>query len=182
MSDNGTIRDRIKSFRRVRVSELHAHPKNWRKHPDSQRSAMSAVLDEIGFADALLVRETDSGLQIIDGHLRADLAKDQEVPVLVLDVTEAEAEKILATHDVITGLAEDDTDLLRALTHDITFDENALTELLDELTAEQESAEPPNVTIPELWQVIVDCADERQQKAVYQRLTAEGAKCRLSTL
>ena len=142
MGQNGAIKDRIKSLRRVRVSELQVHPKNWRKHPEGQRRAMSAALSEIGFADALLVRETPDGLQIIDGHLRADLAKDQKVPVLVLDVDEQEADKLLATFDAITGLAEIDEELLRSLTDGLEFE----TPELDELVAGLLSDEPAEIT------------------------------------
>ena len=95
------IRDRIKEFRRVKASELIANPKNWRKHPARQKKAMEAVLQEIGFAGAALAREEDGKLHLMDGHLRKDLGGDAEIPVLVLDVTAEEADKILATFDPI---------------------------------------------------------------------------------
>jgi hypothetical protein len=90
------IRDRIKELRRVKASDLLPNPRNWRKHPKAQADALRGVLAEIGFADALLARETDRGLMLIDGHLRAETAPDQDVPVLVLDVDAAEADKLLA--------------------------------------------------------------------------------------
>jgi len=37
-------------------------------------------------------------------------------------------------------------------------------------------------TVPELYQVLVECAGETEQRRVYERLTAEGFKCRLLTL
>ncbi|MHC4181694.1 MAG: ParB N-terminal domain-containing protein, partial [Planctomycetota bacterium] len=70
------IRDRIKSLRRVKASDLLPHPANWRTHPQAQQDAMRGVLDEIGWAGACLVRETPDGLQLIDGHLRGDIAGD----------------------------------------------------------------------------------------------------------
>ena len=76
------IRDRIKSFRRVKASELLPNPRNWRRHPEGQREALRGLLAEIGFAGAALARETDHGLMLIDGHLRAELAPDAKVPVL----------------------------------------------------------------------------------------------------
>ena len=82
------MKDRIKELRRVPASELRANPKNWRRHPPAQEAALRGVLDEIGFADALIARETDDGLELIDGHLRRDVMGDQEVPVLILDVTD----------------------------------------------------------------------------------------------
>src|SRR5271169_4925418 len=85
------IRDRIKEFRRVQATELVRNPKNWRTHPKAQQAALRALLSEIGYADALLVRPLPDGrLMLIDGHLRAETTPDMQVPVLVLDVSEDE--------------------------------------------------------------------------------------------
>src|SRR5260221_3407006 len=69
---NMHIRDRIKELRRVPAAQLQPNPKNWRTHPKAQQDALKAILAEVGYADALLARETDTGrLMLIDGHLRA---------------------------------------------------------------------------------------------------------------
>src|SRR5439155_11915115 len=65
--------DRIKEFRRVRADELLPDPRNWRRHPEAQRRALRAVLEQIGMADALLAREVSGHLVLIDGHLRRGL-------------------------------------------------------------------------------------------------------------
>ena len=41
---------------------------------------------------------------------------------------------------------------------------------------------PRDVEVRECFQVLVECEDEAQQRIVYQRMTAEGHKCRLLTL
>ncbi len=82
------LRDRIKSLRRVKASTLIPHPKNWRTHSKAQSEAMRGILEEVGWADAVLAYETPAGLQLIDGHLRQDVAPDEKIPVLVLDVSE----------------------------------------------------------------------------------------------
>ena len=69
------VRDRIKELRRVRAADLLPNPKNWRVHPPAQADALRGLLSEIGYADALLVRETPRGLEIIDGHLRAETTR-----------------------------------------------------------------------------------------------------------
>src|SRR5580704_15039100 len=90
------VRDRIRELRRVRARELLPNRKNWRRHPKAQAEALRGLLAEVGYADALLVRELPDGrLVLIDGHLRAETTPDSEVPVLVLDVTAEEADKIL---------------------------------------------------------------------------------------
>jgi len=109
------IQDRIKELRRVPASQLIPHPLNYRKHPARQKQLLSQLFGEIGYADALLAYETPQGLQLIDGHLRAETTPDQEVPVLVLDVTEQEANKLLLTLDPLASLAETDAGLLGEL-------------------------------------------------------------------
>ena len=47
------FRDRVKELRRVPASQLKPNPRNWRKHPTSQQTALRALLDEVGFAGAL---------------------------------------------------------------------------------------------------------------------------------
>ncbi len=109
------IRDRVVELRRVRARDLLPNPKNWRKHPEVQAGALRAMLEDIGYADALLVRETPVGLMLIDGHLRAETTPDEEVPVLVLDVSDAEADKLLATLDPLAGMAVADGEALARL-------------------------------------------------------------------
>ena len=157
-------RDRIKSLRRVRAGDLIPNPRNWRRHPPAQIQAMRAALSEIGYADALLVRETKKGLQLIDGHLRAGIEPEQKVPVLVLDVTAKEADKLLATLDPLAGMAELDVEALTALSGVIEFEAPELEEVVlgvvggpkvkDGLTDPDAVPEPPDepVTRPgDLW-------------------------------
>ncbi len=116
-----TIRDRIKELRRVPARSLVPNPKNWRTHPKAQADALRGILAEVGYADALIARETPAGLVLIDGHLRAETTPDQEVPVLVLDVTEEEADKILLTLDPLAGMAAANDEALKALAASVRF-------------------------------------------------------------
>ena len=183
------IRDRIKDFRRVRADSLRPHPRNWRTHPQAQQDALRGVLAEIGYADALVTRElADGSLELLDGHLRAELTPEQMVPVLVLDVSEAEALKLLVTLDPLAAMAETNAEVLRGLIDDVTTDNAAVRGLLDSLASENPLArdlrEQPleEVTIPASFQVVVQCDDEAQQRSVFERMTAEGFKCRVLSL
>ena len=185
------IRDRIKELRRVRADLLRPNPKNWRTHPQAQRDALCGVLAEIGYADALLARELPDGtLELIDGHLRAETTPQTEVPVLVLDLTDEEAAKLLALHDPLAGLAEADGDALAALLGEVETDNDALRSVLDGILAGSDplsnrladEGPPPEIDVPELYQIVVECRDEGEQKTVYQRLIDEGLKCRLLML
>jgi hypothetical protein len=185
------IRDRIKEFRRVRASALKPNPKNWRTHPPAQRDALRGVLAEIGYAGALLARELpDGALELIDGHLRAETTPDQEVPALILDLNDEEADKLLAVMDPLAGMADANAEALARLIAEIDVESDAVRAMLDRLSAEQiappepqeQPVERPEFEIPDAFQVIVDCRDEAEQREVYERLTTEGFTCKVMML
>jgi len=185
------IRDRIKELRRVRASDLQPNPKNWRTHPDAQRDALRGVLADVGYADALLVREgADGRLQLIDGHLRAETTPDALVPVLVLDVSPEEADKILLTHDPLAAMAGADRQRVSDLVEACEFEHPQVVEMLDQLEKEINKSEwsfddlndRPEVEIPESFQVVIECEGEQEQEQVYERMCKEGYRCRVLTL
>jgi ParB-like chromosome segregation protein Spo0J len=171
------IRDRIKELRRVPASQLIPNPRNWRTHPKSQQDALKGVLSEIGFADAAIARELPDGtLMLIDGHLRAETATDSPVPVLILDVTEEEADKLLVTLDPLAAMADTNAEALEAVLTDVETNSEAVSEMLSRLAhraglflegaggaedeaadgdaaeaAEEESAEPAGVRMVQLF-------------------------------
>lgn len=161
------IRNRIRELRHVPASELRPSPRNWRTHPQAQRDALRGVLAEIGYADACIARELPDGtLELIDGHLRAETTPDMEVPVLVTDLTEDEAAKVLATLDPLAAMAEADSAKLDALLREVQTESEAVANMLTELAessgilegatevTEDEVPEPPAkpVTKPgDLW-------------------------------
>ena len=185
------IRDRVKELRRVKAGTLQPHPKNWRTHPPSQRDALRGVLAEVGYADALLARELPDGtLQLIDGHLRAETTPEAEVPVLIVDLDDRETAKLLAVHDPLAAMAESDRDVLAELLAEVETESEAVEALLAEMLIEPElptedatqGEPPPEVDVPEAFQVVVDCSDESEQRVLFERLTSEGHKCRLLNL
>lgn len=116
MEASSMIRNRVQGMRLLSPSLLRAHPENWRRHPNSQREALRGVLASIGIAGALLVRPLPDGLyQILDGHLRAEELAGTDLPCVVIDVTDAEADALLATHDVLTKMAETEENTLQVL-------------------------------------------------------------------
>ena len=117
------IRDRVKELRRVPASELRANPANWRLHPEEQKGALQSVLDDVGFVGAVIARETPAGLELLDGHLRADVAGDEQVPVIVVDLNDEEAAKVLATYDPLSSLAKVDGDAFKQLLDDFNLDD-----------------------------------------------------------
>ena len=70
---------------------------------------------------------------LVDGHLRAETTPDSSVPVLVLDITEEESDKILATLDPLAAMAEADGESLEMLTETLEVESVAVKEMLQGL-------------------------------------------------
>lgn len=183
-----SYRDRVKELRRVRAGELKPHPKNWRTHSRFQQDTLRGVLREVGMADALLVRELpDGSLQLVDGHLRASTSPSTVVPVLVLDLNEAETEKVLLTHDPLGALAGVDEQRLSELLSNAQSEHKLVNELFDKLArqvgeAGRQVAETPEIDLQPSYQILVEVADESEQRELYERLRSEGRECRVLTL
>ena len=147
----GKVRIRIKETKLVPASQLIPHPMNARTHPERQRAVLLAMLDEVGFAGAVLVRRTRGGkYQILDGHLRAEEMGAADVPVLVTDLSAAEARKLLLLHDRIGQEAEIDADLLQQLASEVQLDAAPLQDLAAMMVRDAaESARKPGLTDPD---------------------------------
>ena len=127
------VKNRVKELRRVRASELVPNSKNWRRHPKWQHEGMRAVLENIGYAGALLAYENEGQLILIDGHLRQEMTPDEEVPVLILDVNEQEADILLATYDPLTAMASQEGAVLHELLGGIESQNDEIRALLEDI-------------------------------------------------
>tara|TARA_B100000945_G_scaffold292812_1_gene268300 strand:+ start:291 stop:899 length:609 start_codon:yes stop_codon:yes gene_type:complete len=142
-----TVRDRIKRFERVKASDLLANPNNWREHPEAQANALAAILEDVGIAGALIARETPEGLELIDGHLRADSSPEVEWPVLVLDVDQAEADLLLASYDPLAEMAGTNEQMLTELLNSVKIRNEHLAGLLE---AKSDSFDIDETELPSL--------------------------------
>jgi hypothetical protein len=186
---NATIRDRVRDFRRVPARELLDNDGNPRRHPQAQRDALRGVLEQVGIAAALVGyhSERNAGkLTLIDGHLRKQ-DYDLDWPTLILDVTDEEADLLLATHDPLAALAEYDRPRLDALLQEVKAKSPAVVAMLKDLAkqagaGEGRSRKEEGVSLPpEKFEIVVECADEGHQRELFDRLTGEGLKCRVLT-
>ena len=202
------IRNRIRELRVVKGSELKPNPKNWRTHSREQADAMRGLLAELGFVGASLARELDDGsLMLIDGHLRSDVAANADIPVLILDVTDDEADKILATFDRVTGMAGTDEAALSRLVDELEFSSDAISAMFDELREQTPPIEGKTTSTADAadddesddeeeapaaagdeptprkykYAVVVECEDEEEQLTINDVLTEQGYTCHTET-
>lgn len=146
---------------------------------------MQAILDDVGIAGAMLAYElADGTIQLIDGHLRTDLLKNETVPVLILDVTEDEASKILLTYDPIGAMAEADRQSLAALMNDVQTSNQDLADMITMLAEENglitgyEEKNCENQTIKEIYNIIIEFSNEKEQAIWLEKLESEGLSCK----
>ena len=129
-----TWANRITGHADVAPDQLLANPDNWRKHPTFQRKALAGVLREVGLVQSVIVNQRTG--RLVDGHLRVELAMEQgqaTVPVVYVDLSEADERKILATIDPVAALAETDGQALAAILANVTTEDDGLQALLDQM-------------------------------------------------
>ena len=103
------MRNRILEIVTVPASQLKANPNNFRVHPDFQKKFLSELFDEVGFVVPVIVyKDNDGNFVIVDGHLRTGIAESEPVTVVVTDLNELEANKMLLVTDKISSLASFD--------------------------------------------------------------------------
>lgn len=177
------MRDRIKELRRVKASEIEPHPLNWRVHGEGQRTALTAMLEEVGIAGAVIAYETGGRLLLIDGHLRKDIMPDQEIPVLILDVDDEEAAKLLATIDPLGAMATASKERLAALLDGVEAKKEEVAKLLASIASKNNLAthkfsERLEQQLQHKFLIVIDCDDESRQLELLERFSEEGLACR----
>jgi len=146
MTSTTTWRNRTTRHADVDPLTLQAHPGNWRRHPRSQAAALSGVLSEVGYVSSVIVNERSG--RILDGHLRVSLAVERDevsVPVVYVDLDDAEERLVLATFDPLGALAERDNAALRDLLGSFDDDDERLRHLVSFVATDGGSSivEPP---------------------------------------
>ena len=135
-----SIKDRIVEFIRVPVSELMDNAGNWRTHPEMQGETLKGLLKEVGITGAVLAyhsKRNKGKLTLIDGHLRKEVGEkyspDLIWPVLVVDLTDEEADFLLAVYDPVGAMAEMDKKAMALLIDNVSSSDWAVRELLRDL-------------------------------------------------
>ena len=143
-----TIRNRILRLENILASDLVPHEKNWRTHDSFQRGQLKKLAEDIGWCGACIGYETPAGIKLIDGHMRAGLDPSQVIPVLILDIDDSEADKVLATFDPLGELAGVDElklqELIDSLDKEILETESLIVEVESgEVELKQIDIKPP---------------------------------------
>jgi len=137
----GAYKNRIIGSGEESLDNILFNPRNWRIHPLNQQDALKGVLEEVGWVQQVIINKRTGNL--IDGHLRCQLAAregNKIIPVLYVDIDEAEEELVLATLDPIAGMAATDKAKLDELFAGIESENENVRKMMDEIAAKEKLA------------------------------------------
>jgi ParB-like chromosome segregation protein Spo0J len=180
------IVDRIEQWS---LDKLIPYVKNSRTHSDEQIAQIAGSIKAFGFTNPILVG--GDGV-IVAGHGRLSAARQlglKQVPVIVLDhLSETERRALVIADNKLALNAGWDEDILRLELKylaeneiDITltgFDLQEIANLIDEY----EEKQPQEQQYGEVFNVIIECKNEEEQEKIFNKLDAEGYKCRVQSL
>lgn len=111
-------RERLLSVDKMAAASLLDHPLNPKIHGDNQKQPLEGLLSEVGKVDILKAYHSErngGALTLWDGHCRRELRPDEVWNVGIYDLTDAEADLLLATFDPIGWQAEQSKQRLESL-------------------------------------------------------------------
>lgn len=163
--DLSHVRNRIIDHIQLKPNEIRDHPGQAWDHPDLQARAIHGSLQEVGVVAPLMVYRSpraNNAWVSIDGHLRKSLDPDYPWPCDVLDVTDEEADYIMATFDPIGMLKQTNAAALDALLNTVSSGDEAIQQMLTDLAQkaglymEHANEEPPDVEFKEFDETAAD--------------------------
>lgn len=135
-------RNRIVENGDVDPATLVPNPRNYRRHPERQVSALTGSLVEVGWVAPVTVNRTTG--RLVDGHARVELALRNDVPsvpVQYVELSDAEEAIVLASLDPISAMASHDAKALDALLDEIATGNADLLDFFAQMEEENEIAQ-----------------------------------------
>jgi ParB-like chromosome segregation protein Spo0J len=172
------------------IEKLIPYARNARTHSPEQVAQIAASIKEWGWTTPILVDESG---QIIAGHGRTLAARKlgiKQVPVIIATGwTDAQKRAYIIADNKLALNAGWDEELLKIEFLDLGkldfnleltgFDLQEIASILDN---QEEIQEPKSVEYQEVFNIIVECASEDEQEKIFNKLDAEGYKCRVQSL
>jgi ParB-like chromosome segregation protein Spo0J len=168
----------------VKVSDVKVDGQNPNKMSKEQLERLKTSIQKWGFIVPII---TNKDLLIADGEQRYTAAKAlgmTEVSVIRLPVEDVDRRllrqvlnKLKGEHQKDLDQAEYDRIIQAGRDEDLKY----LLMLSDE-KLHSPSDEERGVSLDATFEVVIECPDETQQEAVYNKLIGEGYRCRVLTL
>ena len=164
------------------LADIVPYAKNAKKHDKRQINNVAESIKQYGFVQPIVV---DRDGVIVIGHCRALAAKKlgmEEVPCVCVDDLTPEQVNALRLVDNKSNESEWDFDILPDELVDLdlsAFDFDFGVSLDEDDT---ETKEREEIALNESVSVVVECSDDEEAEAIFEKLSEEGYKCHISTL
>ena len=157
-------------------------PRRWVGHALPRKEENRLLRGRGKFADDIKLRDML--------YLRFIRSPYAHAKIVSIDVSAAEADKLLAVLDPLVALAEPDSQRLADLLATVESSNEALRQIWRHLAPATDAASVedsprtalPRIAVRDSYQLLVDCRDEADQQALFERLSGEGYACRVLTL
>ena len=166
----------------VKITSLKEYENNPRVN-DKAVAKVAASIDEFGFKVPIVI---DSNNVIICGHTRLKAAQSlglEVVPCIVADdLTDEQIRAFRLADNKTSEFSEWDFEKLDEELAALDLDMTLFGFEDDEKTAGAKEREDLSEKVAEVYEVIIECADEYEQEEIFNRLQEEGLQCRVLTL
>jgi ParB-like chromosome segregation protein Spo0J len=171
----------------VKIEDLKVDGQNPNRMTERQRQQVKDSIERYGFIIPII---TNKDLLIADGEQRLEVARElgmSHVKIIRLPVNDVDRRllrqilnKVKGEHDQVADAEEFERIISggeeESLKNLLDLSDEKLLRLLNK--GEKET----NVELEPIWEVVVECENEKDQEAAYEKLKGQGFKCRLSTL
>jgi ParB-like chromosome segregation protein Spo0J len=173
----------------VPIDQLKLDPRNARVHNEQNVQAIAGSLKRFGQLKPIVAHAETKIVEAGNGVLLAAKRLGwTHLAVVWMRHDAAEALGFALADNRSAELATWDDAQLQSILAEV---EEGLAELYDDLrladlrqpeAKEARDGNAPGREVPAIWQIVVDCAGEEDQKALFERLKGEGRACRLLVL
>ena len=164
------------------LADIVPYAKNAKKHDNRQINNVAESIKQYGFVQPIVI---DRDGVIVIGHCRALAAKKlgmKEVPCVCVDDLTQEQVNALRIVDNKSNESEWDFDILHDELAELdlsAFDFDFGVSLDEDDT---ETKEREEISLNESVSGVVECSDDEEAEAIFEKLSEEGYKCHISTL
>ena len=176
--------EKVMDVKNIPIKEIVPYARNAKKHDKRQIDNVAESIRQYGFVQPVVI---DRDGVIVIGHCHVLAAKKvgmEEVPCVCVD--DLTPEQVNALRIVDNKSAEDgaawDFDMLSMELPEIdlsAFDFDFGVSLDEDDT---ETNEREEIALKESISVVVECSDDEEAEAIFEKLSEEGYKCHISTL
>ena len=170
------------NIKNILVKDLIPYERNTKKHDKTQINNVAESIKQYGFVQPIVI---DKDNVVVIGHCRLLAAKQlklKEVPCVCVDDLTEEQVKALRIVDNKSNESEWDFDILPDELAELDlsdFDFDFGVSLYEDDT---ETKEREEIALNESISVVVECSDDEEAEAIFEKLSEEGYKCHISTL